>query len=422
MYLVYSLLLFFAILFYFPIYFFRIKIIKREKLCLRERLGHGLPQMMPGEESIWIHAVSVGEVLSLQNLVMELKKKHPSWKIYFSSLTNAGLKVAKKELKDADHVFFIPLDFARVVKRFFKTLEPKMLVLAEAEFWPNLLREARRQTNGILLVNGRMSQHAFRKYTRLKPLARGILKHIDLFLMQTDRDKEKIESLGIEPDRVEVAGNLKSELSLPQFTAVEILAVKKNLGISRGKRVIVAGSTRKGEEEMLVEAYAEARQNREDLLLILAPRHPERVHEVEKICHNYEFKIAKKTQVTPEAVWDVLILDTIGELVRFYALSDAAFVGGSLVEWGGHNLLEPAFYRKPVFFGPHMENFRALAEEFVEGRAAKIVSNKEELVDMFLLIDEKELEEMGKRAEELLHSLQGATAKTIKAIETIMAR
>jgi 3-deoxy-D-manno-octulosonic-acid transferase len=421
-YLVYSLLLFFAILFYFPVYFFRIKIIKKEKLYLHERLGHGLPQSTPGEESIWIHAVSVGEVLSLQNLVKELKKRHPSWRIYFSSLTNAGLKIAKEKLKDADHVFFIPLDFARVVRRVLKILEPKMLVLAEAEFWPNLLRESHRQASGILLINGRMSQHAFKKYSHLKPLARGILKYIDLFLMQTDKDKEKLEKLGVEPDRVEIAGNLKSEVNLPCFADVEILAVKKNLGILQQKKAIVAGSTRKGEEKMLVEAYAEAKQKREDLLLILAPRHPERVHEVEKICQSYAFKIAKRTQTTPEMVWDILILDTIGDLARFYALSDVAFVGGSLVKWGGHNLLEPAFYGKPIFFGPHMENFRALAEEFVECRASKIVSKKEDLVDMFLLSDEKELEEMGKRAKELLHSLQGATEKTISAIEAIMAR
>jgi 3-deoxy-D-manno-octulosonic-acid transferase len=267
-----------------------------------------------------------------------------------------------------------------------------------------------------------MSQHAFRKYSRLKPLAREVLKYIDLFLMQSDKDKEKIESLGIEPDRVEVSGNLKSEVDLPQFTDAEILAVKKNLGIPQQKKVIVAGSTRKGEEEMLVEAYAEVRQKREDLLLILAPRHTERVHEVEKICQNYAFKIAKRTQVSLEAVWDVLILDTIGELALFYALSDAAFLGGSLVKWGGHNLLEPAFYGKPIFYGPHMENFAALAEEFVKCRAAKILSKKEDLVGMFLFMDEKELGEMGKRAKELLHSLQGATEKTVKAIEAIMAR
>ena len=420
MYFFYSFCLFLALVFYLPVYFFKVKFLKGERLYLRERLGFGLPKKTDGKLSLWIHAVSVGEVLSLQNLIKELKKRHPLWEINFSSLTNTGLQVAREKLKDADRVFFVPLDFPWVVRKFFASFKPCLLVLAESEFWPNLLREARRKTNGVVLINGRISWRAFSRYRRVKFLAKRILKNVNLFLVQTEEDKEKLERIGISPSQVEVAGNLKSEVTLPLIPEKEILDLKRSLGIPLERKVIVAGSTHKGEEELLLEAFQEAKNQREDLLLILAPRHPERASEVEKICQNFHFTSQRRTLAWPEQRWDVLILDTMGELARFYALCDLAFVGGSLVPWGGQNLLEPAFYKKPIFFGPHMDNFRSLAQEFILSQAARITYKKEDLVQMFLFKEEKLLQEMGNRAKELLNSLQGATEKTLKAIEALM--
>jgi len=422
MYILYSFLLFFVLIFLIPFYFFQRRILRGESLFLKKRLGNELPKKRSQRKSIWIHAVSVGEVLSLQNLVQELKAKHPSVEIIFSSLTNTGLKIAKEKLKGADNIFFIPLDFASVVRKYFKTFNPKLFVLAESEFWPNLLRAAKKHGCPVLLINGRVSESSFRRYRGFRLLAKKILKNIDLFLVQTTEDKERLERLGLDSQRVEVAGNLKAEIELPLLTDSEISSLKKNLSIQEGKKVIVAGSTCKGEEELLLDAFSKARSTRSDLLLILAPRQPGRFSEAERISEKLPFLVKKRTKLSSEDEWEVLILDTIGELTQFYALSDVSFVGGSLVSWGGHNLLEPAFYKKPIFFGPFMKNFAYLAEKFVQSGGARVIHNQEDLVNIFLIEDEKSLSEMGEMAKQTLDSLKGAMKKTLEAIEAMMKR
>jgi 3-deoxy-D-manno-octulosonic-acid transferase len=419
MYLFYSFLLLLSLVFMVPFYFFKRRLLRGESLYLRKRLGHGLLKQNQ-EQSIWIHAVSVGEVLSLQKLIQELRTKHSSLKINFSSLTNTGYRMAEEKLQEADNIFFIPLDFACIVRKYFKAFSPKVLVLAESEFWPNLLRVAREQRCPVILINGRISERSFRRYLLFKILFKKILRNVAHFLVQTEQDKERLEKIGIDSSRVEVVGNLKAEIELPLLNDREILSIKGNLNIEKGKKVIVAGSTRKGEEEKLLYAFSKAKEVKNDLLFILAPRRPERFDEVEKICQNYPFVVRKKTQVSSEEKWEILILDSIGELAQFYALSDIAFVGGSLIPWGGHNLLEPAFYNKPIFFGPFMKNFGYLAEKFVQSGAARIVHNENDLVEMFLIKDEKIFSEMGKKAKETLNSLKGATNKTVEAIEIMM--
>jgi 3-deoxy-D-manno-octulosonic-acid transferase len=419
-YIVYSILLFLGLLIKFPSYFFKVKIQRKEGFSLRERLGAGLTQGRPRQPSLWIHAVSVGEVLSLQNLTRRLKAQHPDWQVHFSSLTASGLKVAAEKLQGVDHLFFIPLDFAGVVRKFFKALNPRLLVLAESEFWPNLLRVARQSGCSVLLINGRISERSFRRMKRLMPVVRRILNNLDFSLVQTKQDRDRLEALGIPSARIKVSGNLKSEASLWPLSAAEVAALKGSLGIAEGKKVVVAGSTRRGEEELLLEAFLRARRTRFDIRLIIAPRHAERFAEVDKLSQNLGLVTKRRTALKPGEGWEVLILDTIGELAQFYALSDAAFVGGSLIPWGGQNLLEPAFYGKPVFFGPHMKNFAALAEAFVSSGGARIVSKPEELEEMFLFADSLALEAQGRKAREILQSLQGATNQTLAAIEQFM--
>lgn len=420
MYAVYSLLLFLSFAVYIPVYFVRLKVMKGERLCLKERMGFSLPKTQSDSPALWIHAVSVGEVLSLQGLIRKIKEKHPGWIIYFSTLTNTGMRVAKDKLAEADHIFFIPLDFRCIVNKAFKRLNPRVFILAESEFWPNLLREAQRQTRGVLLINGRISSKSFKRYRKMKRLVINILKNIDHFLVQTEKEKLRLEELGIAPEHVEVAGNLKCEISLPRHDLKDLIELKKDLNIPEGKTLVLAGSTRKGEEERLCKAFAVARSKDENLLLILAPRHPERAREVEKICGTFSLQTERRTALIPDRLWDVLILDTLGELAQFYALCDMAFVGGSLVPWGGHNLLEPAFYGKPVFFGPHMENFALLAGAFVEAGAAQVVSSDEDLTAMFLNRDEDRLAHMAANASKALNSLQGATERTLQVIEEMM--
>ncbi len=420
MYVVYSSLLFVSLLFYIIPYFVRIKLLRKESLFIRERLGFSLKNIQSEKKSVWFHAVSVGEVLSLQNLTKKVKESHPEWTIHFSTLTNTGMRMAREKLTDADNIFFVPLDFAWVVKKFFNVLKPTLFVLAESEFWPNLLRVAKKKTRGVLLINGRISPRSFQKHYRFRWLSRRILKNIDIFLVQTETDKERLERIGVKSEGIRVVSNLKSEIDLPLFDEKRSLNIKKSLNIPITKKVIVAGSTRKGEERMLLNAFEKARKTRKDLLLILAPRHPERFDEVERICQDSSFRVKRRTQAAADSPWDIMILDTIGELAQFYSLCDLAFIGGSLVPWGGHNLLEPAFYQKPIFFGPHMKNFAYLADKFVQEDAARVVHTEDDIVDMFMLKDEKSLSLMGDRAKNTLNSLQGATEKTIKVIESVM--
>lgn len=421
-YALYSILLFLALLFYAPAYWIKVRFVKKDKLRLRERLGFGLRRRTSGRPCVWIHAVSVGEVLSLQSFIRELKAGHPDWEIAFSSLTGTGLRQAREKIRDADPVFFVPLDFKGPVRRVLTRLNPDLLILAESELWPNLLREARRRTKGVLVINGRMSERAFRRYLRFRGPARRILGQVDRFLVQTKRDGDRIAAIADGAPRIEVAGNLKAEVGLPAPGREEQAALKESLGLAQDRKVVLAGSTRKGEEERILAAYSRARHGAEFPALILAPRHPERAAEIERATEALGLACARKTEVRPEDAWDVLILDTIGELARFYSFCDAAFVGGSLVDWGGHNFLEPAFYGKPVFFGPHMTNFAALAEAFLEEGAASVVRTEEDLVRLFRFEDPEGLRDMGRRAAAVLESMAGATARTVKAVEDMMGR
>ena len=419
-YLLYSALLGLALAAVIPLYFVRLRLGKGESLHLAERLGFRLPGRTEKGPFLWIHAVSVGEVLSLQNLVREVKSRHPEWNVGFSTLTNPGFRMAKDRIKDADHLFFVPFDLGWSVGRIFRRLRPDLLVLAESEFWPRMLKEARRRGCPVLSVNGRVSPRTFRRFLRFRWLARPLLGKVDRFLVQTETDGARLKAVGIPPDRIQVAGNLKCEIRLPEVSAAEIAALRAGLGIRPGCRVLVAGSIHPGEEGPLLAAFAEARKKRTDILLVLAPRHPDKFADLDKELADAPFVVRRRTRLAAGEAWDVLILDTIGELARFYALADAAFIGGSLVPWGGQNLLEPAFYGKPVFFGPHMTNFADLAGRFVAGGGAVVVEKPEELTAMFRFEDVVRMAEQGRKAKTILASLQGATEKTLAAIESLM--
>lgn len=421
MYILYSFLLFLCLLLYAPAYLFKTRKGDRGGLNLVDRLGLRISPRTSVRPCLWIHAVSVGEVLSLRHLLEEIKKEHPDWEIFCSTLTSTGYRVARAKLTEATSVFFIPLDFAWTVKRFFKALHPDLFVLVESEFWPNLLRISGKNASAVLLINGRVSDRSFRKYRLFKPLVKRILRPIGRYLVQTEQDRERLLALGVQPERMEVVGNLKTDVKLPELKPEDLARLRSEIGLSPEKKLIVAGSTHKGEEEILLSAYRESRKKRESLSLIIAPRHIQRADEVEKLAEGGGLRVTRRTRANPGRTWDVLILDTLGELANFYALSDIAFVGGSLVPKGGQNLLEPAFYGKPVVFGPFVQNFAFLAEEFVRRGAARQVSGLEDLTDVFLIEEEIALQQMGRKGRELLAALQGATRKTLRVIESLMA-
>jgi len=420
MYVFYSMALFLLIILYFPFYWVRSRLIKKEPLHLKDRLGIGLSVKKKEGRSLWINAVSVGEVLSLRKLIIEIKDRHPDWTIHFSALTHSGYQMAQKELPRADTIFFIPLDFGLIVRKFFTKLNPDLFILAESEFWPNLLREARKHTRGVLLINGRISSRSSRRFVSFKYFMRRIFQNISFFLVQTERDKKSLVNAGVNADSIAVGGNLKAEIDLPVFPGEMLSKLKENLGIEKSRKIVVAGSTRKGEEEQILRAFVRTKEQRTDILLILAPRHVERAGEVEKLCEKLNVRVHRRTADQPGDNWDVLILDTLGELAKFYALSDISFVGGSLVPWGGQNLLEPAFYSKPIFFGPHMDNFAYLTQSFLEADSARVLRQDSDLDEMFLFEDEEALTLMGYRAKKTLDALSGATAKTLTAIEDFM--
>jgi len=420
MYVLYSMALLLLMIVYFPIYWVKLCLIKREPLHFKNRLGLGLSVKKKEGKSLWIHAVSVGEVLSLRKLIAEIKSRHPDWIIYFSVLTHSGFQIAQKELSRVDTIFFIPLDFGPVVRKFFKKLKPDLFILAESEFWPNLLREARKQTRGVLLINGRISSRSSKRFVAFKYFVRKMFQNISFFLVQTDMDKASLVNAGVNADQIAVGGNLKAEIDLPVFPVEEMVELKESLGIDESRKIVVAGSTRKGEEEQILSAFVRAKEQRTDIQLILAPRHVERAGEVEKLCEKLNVKVQRRTAVQPGDRWDVLILDTLGELAQFYAISDVSFVGGSLIPWGGQNLLEPAFYSKPIFFGPHMDNFAYLTQSFLEAASARILREDSDLERMFLFEDEQALQLMGHRAKKTLDALSGATEKALAVIEEFM--
>jgi len=358
--------------------------------------------------------------MSLQNLIQKVKQTHPDWIIYFSTLTNSGYKVAERKLENIDELFYLPFDFRFIVRRFFKLLKPTLFVLTESEFWPNLIREAHKYTGGVVLINGRISSCSYKRYIYLKMFMKKILANIDLFLMQTEQDRVRLEKIAACPHRIKTAGNLKAEISLKEMADDDVVRLKREINIAEHFKTVVAGSTRKGEDKILLTAFSKALKKRKDIRFIIAPRHMDRVCEIRDYCDELGLKATRKTHLTNEEQWDVLILDTIGELARIYAVADSAFIGGSLIPWGGQNLLEPAYYSKPIFFGPHMDNFAYFADVFVKEGGAKIIHNENDLISVFIMRDENRLRSMGERAKEILNSLQGATKKTLQSIEKMM--
>jgi len=403
-----------------PVYFVRLRIRRGESLHLKERLGIVRPVPKSGRPFVWIHAVSVGEVLSLQNLVRVVRKAHSDWEIGFSVLTNSGNELARDKIRDVDHLFFIPFDLGWSVRRVFARLRPALLVLAESEYWPRILKEAERRRCPVLVVNGRVSARTFGRMRRVRSLASHLLGRVARFLVQTPLDRDRLEQVGVPSAKIQVAGNLKCETRLPELTPAELAAARTDLGIPAGAKVVVAGSVHPGEEDLLLEAFRAARRRSPETRMILAPRHPEKFGGFPASRPDDDFVIQTKTDLDATRNWDILLLDTIGELARVYAACDVAFIGGSLVPWGGQNLLEPAFYGKPIIFGPHMHNFAALAETFELEGGAKTVRTPDEIAVFFAFDDPAGMAEMGRRSREILLSLQGATERALGAMESLL--
>jgi 3-deoxy-D-manno-octulosonic-acid transferase len=417
-YAAYSLLLAIGFVLAMPYYLWKGRASGKYLGTFRERMG-ALPAALRnrGERSIWIHAVSVGEVLAARTLVVPLKQRFPGRRVFLSTTTLTGNAVARKSARDADGLFFAPFDWPGPVRRVLAALDPALLVLVETEIWPNLIHEARRRGTRVALVNGRISQRSFARYVRVRGLLARVLAEVDLFLMQGEPHARRILEMGAPPERVRVLGNLKYEAP-GNGRAPERLA--QLLRTERERPVWVAGSTVEGEEEMVLRAFQHVRQRLPETGLIVAPRHPERFDSVPALIESSGLHCVRRTALEPGGWKDgeVLLLDTLGELAQVYPLATVVFVGGSLVPAGGHNILEAAVAGKAVIVGPHMENFQEIADEFRSQHALVQVGSAEELAPevLRLLTDEHRRASLGEKARGLIDRNRGALARTVDAL------
>lgn len=378
-------------------------------LCLGSRYRAGLAQRMgfysddilppsSGNRPVWIHAASVGEVRSAEAMVSEFKLRQPHRRIIISTFTESGNRVAK-QLAGADAVVFLPLDLFWIVRRALAKFEPALLVIIETEIWPNFLLQTYRRGIPIVLLSGRLSVKAAARYRLWPKFFRRVVGSFAALGMQSVEDAARMADLGADAEKISIVGSLK--FARPnRVGSLTDLAVK-----FKRKPLLVAGSTHRGEEESLIEALTLLRGKIPNLSMVVAPRHPERFDDVERLLKKSPFAFQRRSQAEP-AAWfetDILLLDSVGELVEFFAAADLAFVGGSLVRVGGHNLLEPARLGKPVLFGPHMINYRELAAEMLRQGAAMEVSDARDLAAAVsdLLADPAKRQRMGQRAAEV---------------------
>jgi len=421
MYLLYSALLAGWLLVSLPYWLIQMGRHGKYRAGLAGRLGK-LPRglMAPSSKpAIWVHAVSVGEVLAVSGLVIELSR-FPEHQVFISTTTDTGQKLARKRFGE-ENVFYFPLDFAFAIRPYLQALRPQLIVIAETEFWPNFLRLAKEAGARIAVVNARISDRSFPGYRRLRRWLTRVLANVDLFVAQTDEDRRRLLEIGVAAQRVEVTGNLKFDVSPP--APPPIVGCLRNAFQEAGASpVLVCGSTVDGEEPLLLRAFENVLASHPRALMILAPRHPERFVEVATLLSKLGVRFWKRSLWSGEPIaGGVFLVDTIGELAVLYSLGTLAFVGGSLVPRGGHNIIEPAHYGVPIIVGTHTDNFRDIVSLFQSRNAVKVVGPAElPLAFMELISDEAERVALGRRAAETLRAQQGATQRTVAALEGIL--
>ena len=383
----------------------------------------GPPQTLNAEarSSVWIHAVSVGEALTARTLLAPLRQALPELRFFVSTTTLTGNAVAQKSLPGIDGLFFAPFDLPGSVRAALERVRPRLLVIMETEIWPNLIHEAHSRGVKIAIANGRISPRSYPRYRWIRSWLRPVLGEIDLFLMQGESHRRRILELGAPRERVSVPGNLKYDAVRDAEASGEAAAIVA----SRPERpLLIAGSTAPGEEALVFRALVQVRASAGDVGLVIAPRHPERFDEVEALAKSAGLRCARRSRLEAGG-WreeEVLLLDTIGELASIYALGRVVFVGGSLVPFGGHNILEAAAAGRAVVVGPHMENFQEIADEFEAARALVRVRSAGELAEatLSLLADASRRDDLGARGREILLRNRGAAGRSAAALAALV--
>ena len=371
---------------------------------IKARMGfipEGIKSKLRSSENIWIHAVSVGEIMLLGPFIESLKKYFPASTVVISTTTNPGYEVAVRNFKDQAVIVYSPLDLSFVISRFLKIIRPKIFIVVETEIWPNLIRVMKSRGIPVVVINGRISDRSFKRYLVARPFLKSTLRRVDLFCMQSEPDARRMGSIGAEPEKIKVTGNMKFDITIAAGDRPEI--TKGFLGLGEKDILIVAGSTHRGEEEILLEAYRALSKDFKNLKLLIAPRHINRAPEIKKLINNMQ---------------GVFLLDTVGRLKYFYSIADIVFIGGSLVPHGGQNPIEPAYFSKPIIFGPNMFNFKAISEILLKNTAAIEVKDERGLEKAVYLLagDPKKARAMGFFAKKALEENKGATARNVELV------
>jgi 3-deoxy-D-manno-octulosonic-acid transferase len=418
-YFAYSVLLCLALLLSAPWWLLEMLRHGKYRAGLGERLG-AVPERLKDSsrlDTIWIHAVSVGEVLAVSRIVEELTAQLPEWRVLVSTTTDTGQKLARDRF-GAANVFYFPLDVSWAVKAYLGALKPKLLVLAESEFWPNLLYQARAVRVPVAVINARVSDRSLPRYLRFRRLLQGVLGNVDVFLAQSEEDARRLVEIGAPAERVHAGGNLKFEVKAAETNA---LTEAFSAAVRRDPfgPVLVAGSTLDGEETMLLECFRQVMQLYPATVLVLAPRHTERFGAVAALIESSGLKWQRRSE------WDgrelepglVFLLDSIGELAGLYQFADVAIVGGSLVPRGGHNVLEAAQFGVPILVGPHTENFRDIVGTFQRADALRVVTPPSLTATVLeLLENDEERLRLGRNASAVMQAQQGSTERTVLAL------
>jgi 3-deoxy-D-manno-octulosonic-acid transferase len=408
-----------------PWWLWRMATTRKYREGLLERLGRVRFLKDEGDRPlIWVHAVSVGEVLAVTRLVKTLDSVLPDYLVLISTTTRTGQALARERF-GSNRVFYCPLDLPWAVRAYLYALQPRLLILAETEFWPNLLNGCFRRGIPVAVVNARISDRSWPRYRRVRVLFRSLLKRIACVLAQTEIDADRLKAIGCQPDRVTVAGNLKFDVRVnPEAEATRLLKI-----LVPDLRVIVSGSTLEGEESALLEAWPQILASDPQLAMILAPRHPERFGAVATLLDNSSVAWVRRSDLhsnsasapKPIRPGAIVLLDTIGELASVYSLAAVAFVGGSLFPTGGHNPLEPAQFGVPIVIGPHYANFRTITEDLLAHDALRIATKENLAATLIeLLRDSAAATAMGERARQVFNQQAGATDRCVDALRELL--
>ncbi len=375
----------------------------------------------------WIHALSVGEVLSAMPLVKRLRETKPRTPIVFSVSTLTGFDVAERFVRDhVDHLVYYPYDFLYSVQTAFNHIDPACLIIVESDVWPNVVLEAKSRRIPLCFVNARLSDRSFKRYQPFSFLSRPLFNAFDTICVQSKTDAARFHQLGVSCDHLQITGNIKFDQDMGDITPAERQAIERRLNLAGARPIFIAGSTHESEEPILLNALNAIKNECPDVLMIIAPRNPERSPAIQALCRQKGFRAACWNQMTQQPslkhhdtpAADVIIIDGIGILRTLYTAADIAFIGGSLIPRGGHNPLEAAVFAKPVLLGPHVSNFRAISRSLLDSGGALTVSNAGDMAQAVvqLLSDKTAAQHMGRQAFQVFQNNRGAVDNTLKII------